>query len=72
MTGSAYNAMDVFVLCESLFKGRGLGKGGQSGPLLSGGWRMTGSASMRCTFCFGAKAYSKGRGLGKGGQSYFY
>ena len=30
MTGSAYNAMDVVDLCESLFKGRGLGKGGQS------------------------------------------
>ena len=30
MTGSAYNAMDVFDSCESLLKGRGLGKGGQS------------------------------------------
>ena len=30
MTGSAYNAMDVLHRCESLLKGRGLGKGGQS------------------------------------------
>ena len=30
MTGSAYNAMDVFDSCERLLKGRGLGKGGQS------------------------------------------
>ena len=30
---------------------------------------MTGSASMRWTFCIRAKAYVKGRGLGKGGQS---
>ena len=33
MTGSAYNAMDVFDSCESLVKGRGLGKGGQSHSL---------------------------------------
>ena len=44
MTGSAYSAMDVLLSCESLLKGRGLGKGRQSGLLSSGGWRMTGSA----------------------------
>ena len=44
MTGSAYNAMDVSDSCESLLKGRGLGKGGQSGLHWIGGWRMTGSA----------------------------
>ena len=32
MTGSASNAMDVLGSCESLFKGRGLGKGRQSDP----------------------------------------
>ena len=31
MTGSASNAMDVFATCDSLSKGRGLGKGRQSG-----------------------------------------
>ena len=44
LTGSAYNAMDVFEVCESLLKGRGLGKGGQSDLHWIGGWRMTGSA----------------------------
>ena len=38
MTGSAYNAMDVFGGCDSLFKGRGLGTGRQSDPT----WREAG------------------------------
>ena len=58
-----------WIPCESLLKGRGLGKGGQSDPLVMGGWRMTRSAYNAMDVFEVCDSYSKGRGLGKGGQS---
>ena len=58
--------MDVFDSCESLLKGRGLGKGGQSGFHCIGGWRLTGSASNAMDVLVGCDSLFIGEGFREG------
>ena len=51
MTGSASNAMDVFVSCDSLFIGEGFREGKALGFCLIRGWRIAPkTASQNCDF----------------------